>query len=300
MCSGTPSVCGPVGGGSCDDGNECTINDTCAGDGSCAGTPDTGATCDDGSACTSPDTCTGDGSCLGAPIDCGECYACDETLGCVYRPGAPCDDGDICTAESFCNPSGNCAGFQTIECEPCFACDTGQGGCVPQARSLCAESTVPSRSLLQFKQGADDTKDRFTWRWKKGADVTLAELETELTVCAFDESGTTPALLFRVGLPSSGPWVTTPTGYRYKDKSGAADGLTVAVLKAGTGGAASARIKGRGLHLSDRPYPLPGVPVPLPLRVQVQGAGGLCFETRHDSTSVLQNELGIFKAKGVP
>lgn len=55
-----------------------------------------------------------------------------------------------------------------------------------------------------------------------------------------------------------------------------------------------------GVHLSDRPHPLPAVPLPLPLRVQLQGAGGLCLETRHDSTSVLQNELGVFKAKSAP
>lgn len=305
MCSGTPSICTPVGGGPCNDANGCTINDTCVGDGSCAGTPDIGALCDDGSSCTSGDACTGDGGCAGAPIDCGQCYSCDETLGCVYQFGAPCDDGDVCTAESFCNPAGNCAGFQTIECEPCLTCDSAQGGCVPQPWLLCGESTVPSRSLLHIKQGVDDTKDRFTWRWKKGADVLLSALGdppngTDVRVCAYDESGATPALLFRATIPGSSQWVSTPTGFRYKDYSAAADGMTVAVLRAGTGGTASAKLKGKGVSLSNRPYGLPAVPVPLPVRVQLQLENGLCMETLHDASSTLQNDLGVFKAKGTP
>lgn len=298
-CAGTPSVCGPVGGGACDDNNECTISDTCAGDGSCAGTPDVGASCDDGSACTANDACAGDGGCVGAPVACGQCHACDTIAGCVPDPGAACDDGNACTPTDVCQSDGSCLGQGGISCEPCFGCDVDLG-CVAQPKPMCKPSARPARSLLQIKQGAEDAKDRFNWRWKKGADVTLLELETDITVCAYDESGPTPALLFRAAIPDSGAWVTTPTGLRYKDYSGASDGLTIAVLKSGAGGAASARVKGKGTHLSDRPYPLPGVPVPLPLRVQLQGASGLCLETRHDGTSVLHNESGSFKAKGVP
>lgn len=114
---------GEVGG--CDDGDSCTLNDTCTA-GGCTGTP---LPCSDEDPCTS-DACTG-GACVFTPIeDCSpgpdcmsdeECADMDpctedscESGSCVYLPvqgcGSPpecqtdgeCDDGNACT-------SGNCA-----------------------------------------------------------------------------------------------------------------------------------------------------------------------------------------------
>lgn len=63
-CAGSPSVCAPADGISCDDGNECTAGDTCAG-GTCGGTPDDGIACNDRDVCTINDTCLG-GACFGS------------------------------------------------------------------------------------------------------------------------------------------------------------------------------------------------------------------------------------------
>jgi len=52
----------------CDDGNTCTINDTCSG-GSCAGSNAPASTpCDDGNENTVSDSCNGSGVCVGSPI----------------------------------------------------------------------------------------------------------------------------------------------------------------------------------------------------------------------------------------
>jgi cysteine-rich repeat protein len=65
VCAGSPSVCTPDDGTSCDDRNECTTGDTCAG-GACGGTPDDGIACNDREVCTINDTCFG-GTCIGSP-----------------------------------------------------------------------------------------------------------------------------------------------------------------------------------------------------------------------------------------
>jgi MYXO-CTERM domain-containing protein len=115
--------------GPCDDGNECTNNDTCSGS-NCAGTtkscddgnecttdgcnPMTGCTttprtgtCNDGNQCTGPDTCT-NGTCGGAARDCddgNQCTddSCNPMTGCVHelRTGT-CDDGNACTTGDRC------------------------------------------------------------------------------------------------------------------------------------------------------------------------------------------------------
>jgi cysteine-rich repeat protein len=305
QCSGTPSVCAPAAGDACDDDNSCTIADMCAGDGSCSGTPDIGAACDDGNLCTTGEVCGGDAICgAGAPVMCGECHVCDDALGCVVDPGAACDDGNACTSTSFCQVDGSCLGSGGVTCEPCFSCDVALG-CVAQPRPVCKSSVTPSRSLVHIENAADDARDRFIWRWKNGADVAIGELGNltsagnDVSLCAYDESSATPSLAFRATIPGGSQWLPTGSGFRYKDYSAAADGMTGAALKAGDGGRANARLKGRGIYLSGRPHGLPDVPLPLPLRIQLQGPA-LCLETRHDSSGVLKNDQGVFKAKGTP
>lgn len=63
-CAGSPSVCVPDDGISCDDSNVCTTGDTCSG-GACVGTPDDGVPCSDRWVCTTNDTCFG-GTCVGS------------------------------------------------------------------------------------------------------------------------------------------------------------------------------------------------------------------------------------------
>ena len=96
------SVCNPVAGqcsmvtapyGSpCDDGNECTLGETCF-FGSCLG--GILVTCDDGNSCTTD--------------------SCDPLFGCVSAPldDVVCDDGDSCTSDDTCQ-DGECIGGASI------------------------------------------------------------------------------------------------------------------------------------------------------------------------------------------
>jgi len=154
----------------CDDGNRCTLNDTCL-NGACVGTavicddgnvctddacnPQTGLCeftpnsrpCDDGLQCTEKDTCQG-GVCKGAPVTCDDQNVCTgdlcvEGIGCVhsYNDGLSCNDNNKCTDNDICN-RGVCAG-EPIKCadtNPCTldGCDPHLGcvfKCQPNATS---------------------------------------------------------------------------------------------------------------------------------------------------------------------
>jgi len=133
---------------SCDDGDYCTVSDTCAA-GICGGAardcddnnqctadscdsnletcvndaaPLQGAGCDDGLFCTVSDVCDA-GSCGGIANSCddsNDCTfdSCDEGGAQCLNDGAPfegfsCNDGDACTASSACE-SGVCTGSNLI------------------------------------------------------------------------------------------------------------------------------------------------------------------------------------------
>ena len=144
-------------GAACDDANDCTVGDVCAG-GACAGsalascddgnvctddgcdpatgcvhTPN-GAPCDDSDLCTLGDTCLG-GACAGAQRNCDDfnpCTedSCDPAVGCVHAPvAAPCDDGDACTVGDAC-VDGVCGGAPA-------SCDDGN----PCTDDVCHPAT---------------------------------------------------------------------------------------------------------------------------------------------------------------
>ena len=143
-------------GGACEDGDPCTILDTCAG-GVCEGTPKAclaagpcfeatcdpdsggacvqslapnGMICDDGNFCTGGDVCTG-GACIGVPIDCGGapqvCHesVCDAATGlckvAALGDGTVCAADDPCIVGSVCI-NGACLGTSKdcpVATEPC-------------------------------------------------------------------------------------------------------------------------------------------------------------------------------------
>ena len=113
-------------GATCDDGDSATRDDTCDGQGGCAGTPFTcvpracesssipngadcvvvhaiaGTACDDGDACSSGDRCDAAGACAGDPIACEAGEVCVTGTGCESVHCAPCEDGAACGADAQC------------------------------------------------------------------------------------------------------------------------------------------------------------------------------------------------------
>ncbi len=96
-----------------------------------------GIPCDDGDACTVTETCQG-GLCQeGVAVNCNDgspCTddGCDPVSGCVHALNdAACEDGDVCTAGDACE-DGICKAGSTVDCEdanPCTldACEPAVG-----------------------------------------------------------------------------------------------------------------------------------------------------------------------------
>ena len=132
-----------VGGKSkpCDDGNPCT-KDACTTKGACAHQPLSSVVCDDGNACTVADVCKA-GVCAGAGKKCEDGNACTtnacdpKTQICAFVPhNGACDDGDDCTPKDVCNGGVCLAGKQSCDDgKPCTADSCLKGQCVHLALS---------------------------------------------------------------------------------------------------------------------------------------------------------------------
>ena len=145
--------------GACEDGDLCTVGETCGADGLCRGgearicndynpctsdscDPAVGCVftplsiaCDDGDPCTVDDFCR-EGSCRGTPRSCDDGNPCTEDFcrfgGCwnvSLDNGTPCDDGDVCTTGDQCQWA-SCRGTGFLSCDDGNACT--QDACVPR------------------------------------------------------------------------------------------------------------------------------------------------------------------------
>ena len=159
----------------CDDGNLCTLGDTCLA-GTCTGgaaancndgNPCTDDSCDDatgcihdnnqapcsdGDVCTVSDLCSG-GQCLaGEPLACDDgnpCTddSCDETVGCIHANNqAPCNDGNACTTGEEC-AAGQCGGGVAVVCDDQNLCTSETcspaNGCIYTFNSApCTDNDV--------------------------------------------------------------------------------------------------------------------------------------------------------------
>ena len=156
----------------CEDGNPCTLTDTCR-SGVCAPGPPrscmpldqchqagtcqraTGQctnppmpnnwVCEDGNPCTQGDKCTA-GTCVGGPavictpLDaCHRAGVCDPATGCSNPEapdGTPCDDGSVCTQEDACH-GGVCSGTAPTVCVALDQCHDA-GECDP-VTGVCSQ-----------------------------------------------------------------------------------------------------------------------------------------------------------------
>ncbi len=118
--------------------------------GGCAEQP-AGALCDDGDVCTLDDRCDGQGACVPSSVlDCSapcQTGACDPQGGCILRAaGAGCSDGDACTAGDHCDGVGTaCIPGPPVACTGVCStgtCEPGRG-CLPRpASTTCDDGNV--------------------------------------------------------------------------------------------------------------------------------------------------------------
>ncbi len=124
----------------CDDGNECTA-DSCDAVEGCVNTPLlVGAACNDGVICSGPDICNANGECSGAVLD--DCCLSDDDCSQDLCDGASCDldtnvcnndpvvciPPDLCTVSECASDTGKCVDTE-ITCSASDTCNVSTGDC---------------------------------------------------------------------------------------------------------------------------------------------------------------------------
>ena len=155
VCNGVDDDCsGEADEGTCDDGDECTL-DSCGPDIGCINEPLTGTGCDDANVCTLADHCEV-GLCKGTPIDCDDenpCTYdnCDATGGCTYTYNTlACDDGNPCTVGDSCE-LGICTGTE-VDCDCMVDEDCGEleDGNLCNGTLVCDVDSLPHKCTVDL------------------------------------------------------------------------------------------------------------------------------------------------------
>lgn len=310
-CDGAGACVATNNAGACNDGIFCTVGETCSA-GACGGGGP--RDCDDGIACTS-DLCDPTLGCQHTEDNalCADSDPCTTDLctgplfgggddGCAHFPesGSPCDDGNLCTPTDTCE-SGTCVGQDKLACADCFSCDPLTGCTILGPEPTCREPTQSGRSKLQLRDAPDNKPDRVNWTWKALDGTTSAEFgvptgSTTYDLCIYDEASGTPTLVLHatpaVGTCGTAPcWKTKSKSHTYKDRAGAADGLSKIILRSSP---PKSRIvvKAKGANLPPLGLPLANDPAVV---VQLRNSDGLCWSASFSTP--IRNTPEQFKAK---
>jgi len=210
--------------------------------------------------------------------------------------GTSCSDGQFCNGAETCQ-SGICAAGAT----PCgLSCDEGSDSCVSEcpAAPLSCRGAVKT-SLVAKNNEEDDGKDKFVWKWLKGASTTQEEFgdptdATDYVLCIYAGAGA--ELVGQSVVPASAAaWHTSSSkGYKFKDKSDANNsGVQKIILKGSPTDKAKIQVKGKGVGLPDLARPVGD-----PLSVQlINSRNGLCWGASYSGEQLKMNEAVLLKAK---
>jgi cysteine-rich repeat protein len=275
----------------CDDGNG-RNGDCCSS--TCQFEP-AGSPCDDGNVCTAESGCDGAGTCQRVNVSgpCGTTCLPGTCAGgqCVFGDpapqGTPCNDGNACTAGDQCNGSGNCYATTTLTCGPCEVCNYLTGCESSQPLASCGADTSSSLALAVRSSG----RSSVSWRRAGGSgspglvgDPTAA---TEYDVCVFGAEGLVFQATATPGGTCSGKpcWRATSGGFRYRDRTGASDGLRKMLLDQ-DGPSFDLGVSAKGPNVQLPPFPGNiGAPVVAELRAR-DPHGNQCWQSRFDEQAI--------------
>lgn len=224
----------------------------------------------------------------------------------VLGPGEQCDDGlptgtpgDCCTVACQFQPGGTACADSSNLCAASGVCD-GAGGCTLayEPATTCAEA-APRGATLQMVSQPDTAPDKVTFKWKRGPAVALGDFgmpsgstfSTSYELCIYDEAGGVPFNAYH-GQPSPGCgiaacWTPSSTGWKFKSKTGAPDGITNVLLKAGAADKAKVEVSAGKLDLlALSPFPLQKSPrVVAQVRTSTGQCWGATFSTATKNTA---------------
>ena len=229
---------------------------------------------------------------------CGAGTVCDETVKrCVVATPAVCRlNGSDCTEQTECVPATVTVVDTIVDGDGDGLRDTvdppdAASGCASAPLDGCRQLTRPGRSYLTLLEAGSAAKNRLHWRWLDGESTSLVEFgdptaNDDYELCLYDATG---ARRMEVSIPAGGtcgagsratdcwkeasmaPWAT---GYGYRNRGGAPEGMRSLRLKPGQNGKARIEAKGGG-GLLDMPDL---AALAAPLRVQLQGSHDECFD----------------------
>jgi hypothetical protein len=222
----------------------------------------------------------------------------------LYLPGSPLEDaGD---PAGCADPAGGTlTADQRGAVRPLgAACDIGAVEALDGCGVPITSCRTAAKSKLRIANGPDPAKRQLTWSWKKGDAVDLSDLgdpstDTSYSLCVYDGVDGTPALALPLLVDPGAAWKATGTkGWKYKDKTGASDGVQSVALKVGAAGKASAQLTARGQSLPDL-APNDGSELfdeDESVVVQLFN-GGACWGSEFTPAGTKRNEADAFEAK---
>jgi hypothetical protein len=149
-----------------------------------------------------------------------------------------------------------------------------------------------SASLLLRVSGTPG-HDQAQFKWAKGPGASIPDPASQTTgLCIYDQ--TAPgnydvAFHGSPSVPGGGTWTATRTGWKFKSKSGAPDGITKVAIQAGRRPQLQVGAKG---SLILAPLPLHGDPSVI---AQFKTGSGVCWEATFSTPKL--NTPTAFKAK---
>lgn len=154
---------------------------------------------------------------------------------------------------------------------------------------------------MLLRNGASDAKDQLKWKMTRGGPSIPADVVRDgvaLALCVYDAS----SVVLAATIPTTGLCAGKPcwkplggSGARYKNKTGAPNGIIDVKLQASGAGELGVIMKGKGGALA-LPTPLG---VALPVRIQLVAADGdatTCWESSFPTAA--KNDATQLKANG--
>jgi len=164
--------------------------------------------------------------------------------------------------------------------------------CAPAPVSGCDASGKSKITVIH--SGAGST-DKLLYKFVNGTtprvqgDFGTPMSGTSYALCVYDNG----ALAAEARIPAGPLWTTTSSGYKYKDTTGAADGIQKVILKGGSAGKVKVIVKGKGANLPDPTLPFTG-----PVTVQlVNNANANCWDDAYSGANVTKTDSENYKAK---
>ena len=217
-------------------------------------------------------------------------------LGCAVKPdGTSCDDGLFCNGQETTCAAGACQQGAA----PClFNCDEGSDTCLAGCPSAPHGCRAAGKSRLLLKRSGDGSGDRLSWKWSRGAatsQMEFADPTTTTTYALCIYAGAVPAPIDQLIIPAGVTrWkLLGTTGYKYKDATGAAEGIEKVRLKGSALNTSKIQVVGKGTALPDV-----SLPVTAPVTVQlVHGETGVCWDANYATVQLLANDGAVLKAR---